>query len=228
MKTATRERLAAATGIVTALCFTVSFVIGISPTIPDMSAGAGEVAKYVTANQDALRVEILLNTVAMLFFLWFLGSIRAGLRGAEGGAGRVSAIASGGGLVGTAFIIAAQVFAATATLRPETTDPGITRVLVDLQALSIGLGATAFGVFFIAVAVASIMDGGLPKVLGWLAGLAGLAAYVGVVTIFTTDGVFAADGAFGFWLRYAAFVVWVFAASVVLTLAAGKTRRRSS
>ena len=187
MKTATRERLAAATGIVTALLFVVSFVVGISPEPPDMDAGAGEVAKFVTANKDALRVEILLNTLAMLSFLWFLGSVRAGLRSAEGGAGRVSAIASGGGLVGTAFVIAANVFAATATLRPETTDPGITRVLVDLSSMSLGLGAAAFGVFFIAVAIATLMDGGLPSVLGWLALVAGVAALVGVVTIFTTD-----------------------------------------
>ena len=226
MNTRTRERLAAATGIVTAALFGVSFVIGLSPEPPDLNAGAGEVAKYVTTNQDAIQVQVLLNTIAMLFFLWFLGSVRAGARGAEGGAGRVSAIASGGGLVGAGFILLANLFAAASAYRPAETDPGIIRALVDLEALSIGLGASAFAVFFIAVAVATVLDGGLPRLLGWFSLAAGIVAVSGVVTIFTTSGVFAADGAFGFWARYAVFVLWVLVASIVMTLAAGNPRRR--
>jgi hypothetical protein len=211
--------------LVVAILFGISFVIGLSPEPPDMSDSAVAVATYVSQNQDAIRVEILLNTLAMFAFLWFLGSVRAGLRGAEGGAGRVSGIASGGGIVGATFIIAAQVFAAVAALRPEQTDPGLTRALVDLQALSIGLGAAAFAVFFFAVAAAAIYDGGLPKVLGYLAVLAGVGALVGVVTIFSTDGVFAADGAFGFWARYALFVAWVAVASALLLANPPKARR---
>jgi hypothetical protein len=225
MNTRTRERLAAATGLVTAVLFGISFVIGLSPEPPGMDDSAVAVANYVAQNQDAIHVQVLLNSIAMLAFLWFLGSVRAGLRGAEGGAGRVSAIASGGGLVGTGFILLAQVFVATAALRPDEIDPGITRVLVDLDMLSIGLGGAAFAVFFLAVAVASLFDGGLPKVLGWLALVAATAAAVGVVTIFTTEGVFAADGAFGFWARYGAFVAWVAVASIMLVLAP-PTRRR--
>jgi hypothetical protein len=224
MKDRTREQMGAATGLVTALLFGISFVIGLSPEPPNMDDSAVAVATYVAENQDAIQVEILLNTLAMLAFLWFLGSVRAGLRGAEGGAGRVSGIASGGGLVGAGFIILAQVFAAAAALRPDETDPVITRTLVDLQLLSIGLGAAAFAVFFFAVAAAALLDGGLPKVLGWLAVIAGAAAAVGVVTIFSTEGVFAADGAFGFWVRYAAFVAWVAVASVLLVLTPPRRR----
>jgi hypothetical protein len=228
MKTRTREQLAATTGLVTAVLFGISFVIGLSPEPPAMDDSAVATATYVAQNQDGIHVQILLNSLAMLAFLWFLGSVRAGLRGAEGGAGRVSAIASGGGLVGTGFILLAQVFAATAALRPDETDPGLIRTLVDLDMLSIGLGGAAFAVFFWAVAVATLMDGGLPKVLGWLAGIAAAAAAVGVVTIFTTEGVFAADGAFGFWVRYGAFVAWVAVASIMLVLSPptrGRARR---
>jgi hypothetical protein len=221
----TREQLGAASGLVVAILFGVSFVIGLSPAPPDMSDSAVSVATFVSQNQDAIRVEVLLNTLAMFAFLWFLGSVRAGLRGAEAGAGRVSGIASGGGIVGASFVILANVFAAVAALRPGETDPGITRALVDLQAISIGLGAAAFAVFFFAVAAAALYDGGLPRVVGLLAALAGLAALVGVVTIFTTDGVFAADGAFGLWVRYAAFVAWVAVASVMLLLSPPAARR---
>jgi hypothetical protein len=224
MNDRTREQIGAASGLLVAILFGVSFIVGLSPDVPSMDDPALKVAAYVSQNQDAIQVQVLLNTLAMFAFLWFLGSVRAGLRGAEGGAGRVSGIASGGGIVGATFVILANVFVATAALRPGETDPGLTRALVDLSSLSIGLGAAAFVVFFLAVASAALVDGGLPKVLGWLAVLAGVGAAVGVVTIFTTHGVFAADGAFGYWARYALFVAWVAVASALLVMSPPRRR----
>jgi hypothetical protein len=87
---------------------------------------------------------------------------------------------------------------------------------VDLSFLCLGIGTAAFAVFFWAVAVADFYDGGLPNPVGALAALAAIVSLVGVVTLFTDSGVFAADGAFGFWLRYAGFVVWVTVASLLL------------
>jgi hypothetical protein len=228
MDTRLREQLGAAAGLLTAVLFGVSFVIGLKPNPPNLDAGAAPIAAFVSNNQDALRVQVLLNTVAMLSFLWFLGSVRAGLRTAEGGAGRVSAIASGGGLVGAAFVLLAQVFAAAAALNPLDIGPRITLALIDLEALSVGIGASAFAVFFLAVAGATLLDGGLPKWLGWLSIIAALSAALGVVTGFSNHGIFAADGAFGFWVRYAVFVVWVAITSVVLINTAPKGRRRRS
>jgi hypothetical protein len=226
MDTRLREQLGAAAGLVTALLFGVAFVIGLKPTPPKLDEGALPIASFVVQNQDALRVELLLNTVAMLFFLWFLGSVRAGLRTAEGGAGRVSAIASGGGLVGAAFVLLASVFLAAAALQPAATPPALTRALIDLQALSVGIGASAFAVFFLAVAGATLMDGGLPKWIGWLSVVAALSAAIGVVTGFSNHGIFAADGAFGFWVRYAVFVVWTAIVSAYMVASAPKGRRK--
>jgi hypothetical protein len=233
MRPITRERLGAASGIITAILFGISFVIslGLDPDpLPDLSGPAAAVQQYVIQNEDSLRVVFLLNTLAMFSFLWFLGSVRAGLRTGEGGAGRVSAIASGGGLVAAAFVILAQVFGATATLHVGETapiaDPEITRTLVDLSFLCIGVGAAAFVVFFWAVAVSAYYEGGLPNPLGPLAALAAIVSLLGVVTLFTDSGVFAADGAFGYWLRYAGFVVWVAFASVLLVTSARAPRGR--
>jgi hypothetical protein len=227
MSIRTREQLGAGTGIVVAVLLAVSFVVGLSPEPPDLDAGPAAWLKYVAAQQDALQVQILLSSLAMLFFLWFLGSVRAGARAAEGGAGRVSAIASGGGIVGAAFVLMSNVFLATAAYRPLETSPDLTRTLVDLSVLSLGVGTAAFAVFFLAVGIVSILDGGLPAALGWFAVIVAAAALIGVVTIFTTTGVFAGDGAFGYWLRYAAFTIWVFVASIVLVRNAPRTLRRS-
>jgi hypothetical protein len=227
MSIRTREQLGAGTGIVVAALLAIAFVVGISPEPPDLDAGPAAWLKYVAAQQDALQVQILLTSLAMLFFLWFLGSVRAGARSAEGGAGRVSAIASGGGIVGAASVLMSNVFLATAAYRPLETSPDLTRTLVDLSVLTLGVGAAAFAVFFLAVGVVSILDGGLPAALGWLAVVVAAAMVIGVVTIFTTTGVFSGDGAFGYWLRYAGFTIWVFVASIVLVRNAPKTLRRS-
>jgi hypothetical protein len=226
MDTRTREQLGAATGLVTVALLGVSFIIGLSPDPPDLNAGVAPVAAFVAANKDALRVEVLLNSVAMLFFLWFIGSIRAGIRGAEGGAGRVSALASGGAIVGVAFVLLSNIFIAAATLHPGIVLPGITHTLVDLSSLSIGIGASAFAVFFIGVAAAVVYDGGLPKWLGWLSLLVGLLAAVGLVSVFSDNGIFAADGAFGYWARYGGFVVWTLCASAYLVANPPKGRGR--
>lgn len=226
MDTRIREQLGAATGLVTVALLGVSFIIGLSPQPPDLNAPVAPVANFIAVNQDALRVEVLLNCIAMLFFLWFIGSVRAGIRGAEGGAGRVSALASGGAIVGVAFVLLANIFTAAATLHPGIVLPGITHTLVDLSALSIGIGASAFAVFFIGVAVATLYDGGLPKWVGWLAFLAGLLAAAGLVTVFSDDGIFAADGALGYWARYGVFVVWTLCTSAYLVANPPKRRGR--
>jgi hypothetical protein len=102
----------------------------------------------------------------------------------------------------------------------------VTRALIDLQALSIGIGAAAFAVFFWAVAVVCLIDGALTKVVGYASILAAVASLLGLVTVFTDSGVFAADGAFGFWVRYGVFVGWLVLASLFLMDRAGSSRRR--
>jgi hypothetical protein len=44
-------------------------------------------------------------TLGAILLIWFFGSLRSTLRGAEGGSGRVSAIAFGGGLLASAGLL---------------------------------------------------------------------------------------------------------------------------
>ncbi|HEV3475559.1 MAG TPA: hypothetical protein VG602_09355, partial [Actinomycetota bacterium] len=90
------ERVAAATGIV----FVVLGIIAIAivPQAPQPDASADEVAAYFVDRGDGVIAQTYLFAVAGLFFLWFLGSLRAHLRRAEGGTGRLSAIFFAGGI----------------------------------------------------------------------------------------------------------------------------------
>ena len=223
------ERLGAASGIVAAILFGVSFVIFLvndPADVPDV-LHAGDYAEFVREHQEALKVQVLLNSLGIVLFLWFLGSLWSRLRAAEGGPARVSAIASAGGIAGAVAVLMGFVFEASATIAPTTID--VTTLYV-MATMSIGLGAAAFTVFFLAVARVILDTRVLPLVIGGLAIVAGVASALGFVSIFADEGVFnAATGAFGFWVRFGAFVVWLALASVALIVTVGRrttTRRR--
>lgn len=145
------ERLGAASGIVAAILFGVSFIIflGNDPSdLPDV-LHAADYAEFVREHQDALKVQVLLNSLGIVLFLWFLGSLWSRLRAAEGGPARVSAIASAGGIAGAVAVLMGFVFEACAAVAPTTID--VTTLYV-MATMSIGLGAAAFTVFFLAIA----------------------------------------------------------------------------
>ncbi len=225
----TWERIGALSGIKAAVLFGVGFIIFLTtdptgvPRIPDI-ANAADASAYIRDHQDALKVVVLLNTIAILAFVWFVGSLWSRLRAAEGGPARVSAIASAGGIVGAAAVLAGFVFDATAILVPTAVD--VTTLYV-LSAMSIGLGGAAFTVFFLAAAKVILLTGTLPRAIGLLAVIAAAASALGLVAIFVDEGVFnAATGAFGFWVRFGAFVIWIAVASAALAVTAGRAAAR--
>ena len=229
MSERTWERIGAASGIVVAILFGVSFIIflGANPgNTPDIQH-ASDATQYVSNHKDAIRAELLLNSIAIVVFVWFLGNLWSRYRAAEGGPARVSAIASAGGIVGAAMVLAGFVVGATFALKPAVAN---VPELYVLQSMFTGLGAAAFTVFFLASAKVILRSGALPAGLGALAVVAGIASALGFVAIFADEGIFnAATGAFGLWVRYAAFVVWVFLASIAMTASAPRrrtTRRR--
>ena len=57
------------------------------------------------AEQDTVILGSFLLMLAAALFLWFAGCLRAALRSAEGGEGRLSAIAFGGGVAAAAFML---------------------------------------------------------------------------------------------------------------------------
>jgi hypothetical protein len=231
MSERTWERIGALSGLKAAVLFGAAFVIFLTtdpmgtPRVPDI-ANAADASAFIGDHQDALKVQLLLNSAAILAFLWFLGSLWSRLRAAEGGPARVSAIASAGGIVGAAAVLAGIVCEATAVLLPTGVD--VTTLYV-LSVMSIGLGGAAFTVFFLAAGKVILQTRALPVVVGALALVAAAASALGLVSIFVDEGIFnAATGAFGFWVRFGAFVIWVALASIVLTATVGRGATRTA
>ena len=208
------ERLGAASGIVFVVLLLI--VLLFFPAPPDFDSPSPEIAGYYVDHRDAIQISNLIASVGFLFLIWFLGTVRSVLRVAEGGTGRLSEVAFGGGLVGVATFFLALVMAAAAAFRPEETNPDLIRLLHDVNfGLAPALGGLAFAVFFAATALVSLRTGALIAPLTWLAAVGAFVLALGACTIFDDNGAFSADGLFGT-LPIIVFLAWVLAASIAL------------
>ena len=166
MKSGQWERFAPLTGVVFVVLVIVSFIL--SGDLPDADEETGEVVEFWSDNDTELIVGALLGAIAALFFLWFAGSLRSALRVAEGGTGRLSAVAYGAGLVIVAgvAISAALQFAGADTagdVPPEVTQT-ISVVSFDFFfPFSVGVAGLLFSSGLVA-----LRAGALPGWLAWV------------------------------------------------------------
>src|SRR5215216_5049228 len=93
------ERLAPLTGIVAVILWVVGVIVlfGVADQ-PDTDAPAADILSYFHDEGTAILAGSFLFMLGALFFIWFVGTLRAALLRAEGGVGRLAATAAGGGL----------------------------------------------------------------------------------------------------------------------------------
>src|SRR5439155_2142209 len=99
------EKLAAGTGIVAFVLIFVSTLIAGTP--PKADDPVSKIIAYGLDHRTALLTGGYLSGLSVVFALWFAGSLRSYLRQLEGGTGRLSAVACGGGLVSGSVALAA-------------------------------------------------------------------------------------------------------------------------
>jgi hypothetical protein len=107
------ERWARLGGIV----FVVLMVVGtyLVADVPDPDAPQQEITDYLADSDNHTRniIGAYMWVLGALLFLWFVARLRSVLRGAEGGTGFLSNVASGAGVIYSALMIAsATAFAA--------------------------------------------------------------------------------------------------------------------
>jgi hypothetical protein len=116
------ERLAPLAGIVTVvLWFAAVFIIETVTNPPTDDATADDVLAYFRGEETGIYVSSVLFALGSLFFLWFVGSLRAALDRAEGAGGRVANIAFGAGV---AVVVATLLFGVTPAVGAFSGDAG--------------------------------------------------------------------------------------------------------
>ena len=158
---------------------------------------------------------LLVELLGFVFFAFFLGSLWACLRNAEGNGGWLSAAAFGGGLVALAVKLA-SVAPVLAVRASEGMDPGTAKALLAMNGASFDITFLPLGVMVLATAIVAVRTGALPRWLGWAsAGVAlGLLAALSaaVVSPSPPEWVF---------LAMLLFALWTVATSIVLIRRAG-------
>lgn len=178
---------------------------------PSTDAPAAELAAWMNGNEEAIFCATWVWLLAGLAFLWFLGSLRSMLRRVEGAPGRVSAIATGGGIVAVVMFMAS--FSGLMA--------GATAVMVDDRVVSPELAEALYvygyngfflmievaaGVLVLATAIVALRGTGLPKWYGWLGLLYGIWLLILPVG----------------WIGFFGFPIWILLTTVLVWMSESK------
>ena len=190
----------AVTGILFVLFIVVGFLV-VTPKPPDVSASADEWHSYFTDETGGIRAGVVLVSISLFFFIWFLGSVSSALRVIEGSP-RLPTVAFGGGIIAVASLFLIATMISTAAFRPEDTSPELTRALNDVGLMAAVPGIAGICALLGATALVILRSDALPGWLGWLAALAAVAQPLGFGALFTDSGAFAADGELALFLPF--------------------------
>ena len=195
-------RLAPLTGVAFAVLAILGNLLQGSP--PDFVDDPQKVVDFYTDNPGAILVGMNLALISLVFLVWFLSSLRRTLLAAEGGDGRLTAVAFGGGLIVTAMLMAGFAFNALGALRAEedgTIAPEIAVVLQDGSSIFQGLAAPiAMAVLLGATAMVTLRFRPLPIWLGWASVLLAVIGLIGPIS----------------WILLLLFPLWALVTSVLL------------
>ena len=209
------RRFDAATGIGFAVLALVGFLLPGSP--PKADDSSAEIVSFFADHDGELLAGSFLVGLGAVLFLWFSGSLRSYLRAAEGGEGRLSSAAFGGGVAGIALVLAGVAIfnGAAFDVAGSGGDADLIRAIFDAGGAVLVMAGFAFAVFFAAASCSGARSGALPSWAYWSGSVVAVLQVAGGIALFAKSGAFAAGGAFTF-LPLVAGLLWVAAVSVVL------------
>lgn len=189
------------TGILFVVLAVAAFLVG--GETPGTDDSTREIVDFYLDNDDAQVWAAVLLALGCVALVFFVGSLRRALRAAPGDEGGLSAVAFVGGVV---MAIGASIFSGISFTLGDAADELPQAAILTLNALNSDMFftvAVGTAVFNLALGLAVVRHGGLPRPLGWLA------LVIGVFAV-TPLGFFA-------FLATAIVIVW---ASVVLAMKA--------
>jgi hypothetical protein len=190
------------TGILFVVLTIIAFLVG--GESPGTEDSTREIIDFYLDNDGAQTLGAALLALASVALIFFLGSLRRVLRAAPGDDGGLSTVAVLGGLM---IAVGASIFAGITFTLGDAVDELPPGAILTLNALNSDMFfplAVGSAVFNLALGLAVLRHGGLPRPLGWLA------LVVGIVAV-TPLGFFA-------FLLTGVVIVW---ASIVLARKAG-------
>jgi hypothetical protein len=204
------EQYGAAGGVLFVILLLVAAFIPGSPPASDDSAQ--EIREFFVDNDTALKIAGYLNGVAILPFLFFLGSLWSRVRGAGDETRRLATTLAGGGVVSVSLASVSTAITAATAIRIEQINAEGVKFFFILGGTVVAMTAFGAAVLVGATSVAALRARLLPAWLGW-AGLALTVAWLVAGVSVTTDS--AGIGVIAF-IVFLAFLVWVLVISFFL------------
>jgi succinate dehydrogenase/fumarate reductase cytochrome b subunit len=162
------ERFAPLTGVAAIVLFIVGVIVEeSSASRPDDDTPAA-VLEWFQDKADTLIVGSVIFAVAAVLLIWFFGSLRAALVEAEGGTGRLSAIAFGSGLLAAVGILMSLAPTAQGAFSKDDLSPETAQSLVLLGDSAFGVTEFSLVPMFVAVGLLTLRTRVLPVWLGWV------------------------------------------------------------
>ena len=140
-----------------------------------------EILTHYQQHSDGILAAGLLWAIGTLLFIWFLGSLRSRYLAAEGGAGRLTALAYGGGIAAATIAMLIPVADEVGALNKDDIDASGASVLHHFSDWFFVATEYILPVFFFASAILALRFGALPKWLGWFSLLIGIVLLIGPI-----------------------------------------------
>jgi Domain of unknown function (DUF4386) len=161
-------------GILFVLLVITAFIVG--GETPDIDDSRQEIVSFYVDNDAEQQIAATLLALSVVPFLFFLGALRRALRGAAGDEGGLSTVVMLGGLM---IGVGLTIFAGIGFTLGDAADELPASAVQALNALNSDFffpGAVGVAAFNLALGLAVLRHGGLPRWLGWLALVVGIAA----------------------------------------------------
>jgi hypothetical protein len=166
------ERLAPLSGLVSVVLVVFGAIV-ISNY--DYLPAAEKVAEFLNSNPTRVSTGAYISSISAFFLIWFSGSVRSALIEREGGTGRLSTVAFGGGVAAAAAMGTSFTAILSAGLRagaPGGISPIGAVTMFDFWGQVMGqMFAISLAVLIGATAVISIRTGVFPTWFGWVSAL---------------------------------------------------------
>lgn len=165
--------IAPLTGILFVVLAIVAFAV--TGETPGTDDARQEIVSFYLDNDSEMSISAALLALAWVALLFFLGSLRQALRAAPGDEGGLSMVALLGGLM---IAVGASIFAGIGFTLGDAADELPSSAILTLNALNSDLFfpvAVGTAVFNLGVGLAVLRHGGLPRPLGWVALIVGIA-----------------------------------------------------
>jgi hypothetical protein len=165
-----------AIGPLTGILFVILAIVAvlISGETPSTDDSPEEIVDFYLDNDDAQSASSAVLALGCVALVFFLGSLRRTLRAAAGDEGGLSTVVLVGGLV---IAVGVSIFAGIGFTLGDAADDLPPTAILTLNALNSDMFftvAVGTAVFNLALALAVLRHGGLPRPLGWVALVLGI------------------------------------------------------